>query len=115
MKIPNANHAYIDIAKLRDYSLNPEHLRGQHKARMFAAVLGLTVEDTDYLRDALLAAALSDTAETDLLDKHGQRYHIDFILEGRSGERALVRSAWIIRAGEDFPRLVTTYVIEEEA
>ncbi|WP_366516959.1 DUF6883 domain-containing protein [Microcoleus sp. PH2017_38_RDM_U_B] len=34
MKLPNVETAFIDIQKLRDYSLNIEHDRGQHKARL---------------------------------------------------------------------------------
>jgi hypothetical protein len=56
VKIPNAEQAYIDDSKLRDYSLNPEHPRGRHKARVFAAALGLTQSDVDLLRAALLRA-----------------------------------------------------------
>lgn len=40
MKLPNAENAVIDIAKLRDYSLNPNHPEGKHKARVFQAKLG---------------------------------------------------------------------------
>jgi hypothetical protein len=36
MKLPNSEKAIVDIAKLRDYSLNPEHESGGHKARVFA-------------------------------------------------------------------------------
>jgi hypothetical protein len=43
MKLPNAEAAFIDIRKLRDYSLNPDHDRGKHKARLFLAILGLDV------------------------------------------------------------------------
>jgi len=113
VKIPNAEHAFIDTAKLSDYCLNPEHPRGQHKARVFAAALGLTLSDVNYLEAALRKAALTDAAEHDLKDKYGQRYRLDFVLEGHSEQSALVRSAWIIRTGEDFPRLVTSYVLEE--
>ena len=35
MKLPNADRAFVDIAKLRDYSLNAEHKEGKHKARVF--------------------------------------------------------------------------------
>jgi hypothetical protein len=41
MKLPNATHAVVDVAKLRDYCLNPGHARGRHKARVFASVLGI--------------------------------------------------------------------------
>ena len=40
MKLPNGDRAVIDIAKLRDYCLSPDHLRGRHKARVFAAAQG---------------------------------------------------------------------------
>ncbi len=42
MKLPNGERAVVDIIKLQDYCLNPAHPRGQHKARVFAAALGLT-------------------------------------------------------------------------
>lgn len=45
VKIPNAARAIVDIEKLRDYCLNPEHPRGRHKARVFARRLGLYVRD----------------------------------------------------------------------
>jgi uncharacterized protein DUF6883 len=42
MKLPGSENAVADIAKLRDYCLNPSHPRGRHKARNFAALAGLT-------------------------------------------------------------------------
>lgn len=44
MKLPNSEKAFVDIAKLRDYSLNPEHESGGHKARVFRAALGLKIK-----------------------------------------------------------------------
>jgi DNA polymerase III epsilon subunit-like protein len=60
MKIPNAENAFIDREKLRDYCLSREHPRGRHKARVFASALGLTADDTEQLHDALLDAIRSD-------------------------------------------------------
>jgi len=57
MKLPNPNDAFIDVRKLTDYCLDPDHPRGRHKARMFASVLGITRDDAGHLRDALLLAA----------------------------------------------------------
>ncbi len=34
MKLPNAENAVVEIAKLRDYCLSEDHLRGRHKARV---------------------------------------------------------------------------------
>jgi Domain of unknown function (DUF6883) len=43
-------------------------------------------------------------------DEYGQRYTIDFIMVGPAGQ-ATVRSGWIVRIGEDFARLTTSYVL----
>jgi hypothetical protein len=59
MKLPGGADAVVDIAKLRDYCLSPVHPRGRHKARVFAAVLGLTQADADFLREELLSAAMA--------------------------------------------------------
>ncbi len=56
MKIPNANRAVVDINKLCNYSLNPTHRTGKHKARIFAASLSITADDAEVLRDIFLQA-----------------------------------------------------------
>ena len=111
MKLPNADRAVVDIEKLRDYCLNPEHPRGRHKARVFASVLGLTERDAGELRAALLAAARTQEAMAQEIDSYGQRYMLDFVMQGLVGEAA-VRSGWIIRTGEDFPRLTSCFVLQ---
>jgi hypothetical protein len=80
MKIPNAGRAFVDREKLREYCLNREHQRGRHKARVFASALGLTADDVEQLRDALLVAAQSDNAVAMLRDEFGQGYVIDFTM-----------------------------------
>ena len=50
--------------KLEDYVLNMLHREGRHKARVFEAVLGVTAENADVLRRALLEAAASAEVET---------------------------------------------------
>jgi hypothetical protein len=54
MPVPHPDRAIVDIRKLRDYCLNPAYDEGQHKARVFAAALGLTVTDAEALRAILL-------------------------------------------------------------
>ena len=38
------------------------------------------------------------------------RYVLDFSMSGPAGE-AQIRSTWIVRTGEDFPRLTSCYVL----
>ena len=110
MKLPNGEQAIVDIAKLRDYCLNPAHARGRHKARVFAATLGLSAADAGFLRDELLRAARDGDATLGEVDQFRDRYAIDIELARRE-RRGVVRSAWIIRRGESTPRLTSCYVL----
>lgn len=111
MKLPNHDRALIDMGKLTTYSLNPNHEYGRHKARVFEAALGLTLKDVDLLYDAIVEAVETEEAQLGLLDESGQRYRVDFEMTGPNGKTAMVRSAWNIRPNEDFPRLVSVFVI----
>jgi len=102
----------VDLEKLRDYCLNPAHPRGRHKARVFAATLRLQKEDAEWLKAQLLSAALRSDANEREEDDYGRRYIVDFECE-RNQKRATLRSGWIIRRGENFPRLTTCYVLSE--
>ena len=110
MNLPNAERTIIDIAKLRDYCLRPDHPRGRHKARVFASALGLTVDNAEELKTMLLQAILAYDAVPTHQDQYGQRYVVDVGIETAVG-RAMVRSAWIIKVGEEFPRLTSCYVL----
>jgi hypothetical protein len=110
VKLPNAKRAVVDLDKLRNYCLSFDHRRGCHKARVFKASLGLMIDNADDLRKALLAAAINNDAAPAEKDEYGRRYVIDFMASGPSGQ-AMVRSSWIIRSGEDFPRLTSCYVL----
>ena len=109
-KLPNAEDAVVEMRKLRDYCLSPEHPRGKHKARVFASALGLTAEDSEKLRRALLSAAVSKEAVAAEKDEYGQRYMLDFEMSTEAGS-ATVRSGWIVRSGEGFPRLISCWVL----
>jgi hypothetical protein len=61
-------------------------------------------EDVEELRAALLAAARDQDADATEADEYGERYVLDFSLR-HEGREARVRSAWIIRKGENFLRL----------
>jgi hypothetical protein len=108
MIIPNAERAVVDIRKLRDYCLNPTHDEGKHKARSFAAAFGITRDDAEDLRDALLQGVKTHDAQLGRRDAYGQRYIVDFMLVWR-GRQAMIRSSWIIEHGSDTPRLTSCY------
>ena len=109
MKLPNADRAVVDTAKLRDYSLNPSHPVGKHKARVFASSLGFNTSDADMLREMILSNVLQQEATQGKADEHGARYTVDFETQGLFGI-VMIRTAWIIDTGETAPRLVSCYV-----
>lgn len=108
--IPNGSEAVVEFRKLTEYCLNPDHMNGRHKARVFRSVLGIDKGHAGLLLDALMNAARSSRATEVQGDSHGRRFVIDFRMEGPKGA-ATVRSAWIIRTGELFPRFVTCFVL----
>jgi hypothetical protein len=109
MNLPNPEAAYIDIRKLRDYSLNPNHDRGKHKARLFLAILGLDTDDVKELQALILEAIQVYEAIPADTDDYGQRYIVDFPLT-RNQNTANIRTTWIIRPDETFPRLTSCYI-----
>lgn len=111
MKLPNGKSAFVDIEKLRGYCLSGQHPEGRHKARVFLATLGMSAADADKLREILLIAAADhdDVSET-VADEYGRRFTLDVHIVWGSRE-AVIRSAWIIKSGEEFPRLVSCYVL----
>ena len=110
MIVPNAEKAVVDIRKLRDYCLNPNHEVGKHKARVFASALGLTIRDAPLLQKALLDTVKSSEAEISRIDKYGRRYTVDFAFIHRE-KSAIIRSVWMIDADSDIPRLVTCLIL----
>lgn len=110
MKLPNGDRAEVDLRKLSDDCLSPTHPVGKHKATVFRAALGLTASEAPTLREWIPQAAIAGEADFERGDEFGERYRLDFAIATSSG-RAPVRSAWIIQKGEDFPRLMTCYVL----
>jgi hypothetical protein len=109
MKLPNAERAIIDIEKLRDYSLNPLHPEGKHKARVFAGTLGLSAADAEKLRAMISTAISTEEASQGPADEHGERFVLDFATQGLRG-KVTIRTAWIVDRDETVPRLVSCYV-----
>lgn len=108
--MPNGERAVVEIEKLRRYCLDPIHPRGRHKGRVFQSALDISALEADFLRTVLLEAAVGDAASVGQSDRYGTRYTLDLQVEhGRKA--ATVRSHWIVRRNEDFPRLVTCYVV----
>jgi hypothetical protein len=108
VRLPNADRAIVDPAKVRDYLLSPEHPVGRAKARFFAA-LGFTRATWPDLQRARLAHGAAGAAELLPVTPYGQKYVVRGMLQGPAGASAAAVTIWIVLHGEDAPRLVTAY------
>jgi hypothetical protein len=108
LRIPNADQAIVEPAKLRDYLLSRSHPVGRFKAAFFLR-LGYSAEGGDQLEADLRSQHLSCDATLDPPTPYGQKYVIRATLVGPGGRSAEVVSVWVVRRGEDTPRFVTAY------
>ena len=108
MTLPNAERASIDDAKIVDYLLSSAHPVGRFKARFFVS-LGYTAAEWWRLRDDILAVARTGSVALESAGPYGRKFEVDGILAAPAGKSAMVRTVWIIRPEEDFPRLVTVF------
>ncbi len=113
VKLPNPEGAVVEIEKVRDYLLSSTHPIGRLKAAFFMG-LGYRAEDWGRLHKDLLNAALVDAATPgrftrQRFTRHGNKYEIRATLIGPAGRSAIVLTVWMVRHGEDFPRLITAF------
>lgn len=109
MRLPNPDQAVIEDQKLSGYCLNPNHADGKHKAYVFQSVLGIGLAEMEELKQILLNAVQIYEALPDKSNQYGQNCVLDFPVT-RYERQATIRSVWIVRCEEDFPRLVSCYV-----
>lgn len=108
MQIPNADVAKVAHAKVVDYLLNPQHPEGASKAAFFTS-LGFEAQGWETLANALRYIAQVNDVVSHFETIHGTKYIIEGELRGPRGDRAFVRTVWIVDEGETTPRLVTAY------
>ena len=108
MNLPNVDRAVIDPTKIRDYLLSTSHPVGRFKAAFFAT-LGYGADRWEILQDDFLTVARTGNAIAGQVSSFGVKFEVDGILTGPSGRQGAVRTVWIVRDGEQFPRFVTAF------
>ena len=112
MKLPNAHQAKVERDKVVSYLLNPDHRFGASKARFFAA-FGFRAESWTVLADAFREHAVRNDVSKVKETGFGPRYDVDGRLEAPNGASPRIRTVWQVDLGEDAPRLITAYPLEE--
>jgi hypothetical protein len=106
----NFDNALIPELKITGYALVDPG-----KSRPFSA-LGFSKEAGNWeaLRDAILQGLPCHPASYDKLNEFGTYYEVVLPIRGPTGKVAPVKTYWIFRRGEDFPRLATLYIDVKE-
>lgn len=108
MRLPGAEHAVVDAAKVRDYLLSPSHQVGRFKAQFFFA-LGYSQERWEILAADLRRHAADGTAVEGESSAYGQKFEIHGRLVGPSGRAAEITSVWILLRNTSAPRFITAF------
>src|SRR5688572_12912823 len=82
--LPNRERAIVDLRKLSDYCLDPTHLRGRHKARVFREALGIARSDASWLREIVLRNIQTEEAIAIDADEFGGRWRVDLTVTRHS-------------------------------
>jgi hypothetical protein len=108
LRIPNADRAVIDPAKLHGYLLSRSHPIGRFQAAFFHA-LGYSAEGWRQFEADLRDQHLRRDVTLESHTAYGRKYSIRATLVGPAGSSADVVSVWVVRTGEEVPRFVTAY------
>jgi len=111
--VPRGREAFGVRVKLATYALDPTNKVAGPKVRGFERILGITLEDIDYLEGAIYTGVLVVPVSS-VRDNPpwGPKCVIDLPIRGRgekSGRVINVRTVWEIAGGGAPPRLVNAY------
>src|SRR4051812_35164049 len=108
MRLPHAELAVVDTAKIRGYLLSTEHPVGRFKAAFFHA-LGYSRMSWEILERDIRRLAVSEECIRGQSSRFGEKFEVSATIVGPSGRSAMLVTVWIILAGESVPRFVTAF------
>ena len=114
MKLPHADLAVVEHAKVCDYLLNPAHRYGASKARFFAQ-FGFRAEAWEELALALREHGRQNEVSRVRETGFGPRYDVEGELTAPDGRRPRACTVWQVDEGQIAPRLITAYPLEANA
>jgi hypothetical protein len=108
MLLPNAHHIeYAEIVKkVIGYCLNESHEYGQHKAYLFRSLLGITLENSSVLSDAIFQASQQEGSFFVRSTPYCDIYNIVFTLRTNTVS-ADIRTGWCVSHTTGIPHLTT--------
>ncbi|MFT4034680.1 MAG: hypothetical protein QM679_03780 [Patulibacter sp.] len=113
-RFPEPHRATIPPPKLRDYALDLGHESGRHKARVFAAVGGLSREDWPWLAQRLLEG-LVDAVVIKVKERVHTTYEARIAVTFPNGRIATVTTSWKLDEATGAAVLVSAYIAKKDS
>ena len=108
MMLPNSHCASVARQIIVDYLLNPNHIRGNSKAKFFR-MFGFGVASWTVLREALIAQGRSNRVVETTQTGYGPRYTVKCNCPSPDGRNPCIFTVWQIDVGSACPRLLTAF------
>jgi hypothetical protein len=109
--LPNVENVAIPMEKITGYALDRNHIVGANKARVFESALGFTQANAKELSDQIGSQiALNPAIERDATE-YGRVFSVDVPVVGPRG-KGVVSTGWILKTGEETPRLTSLRVVK---
>lgn len=108
--LPDYQQAIVSNEKLAGYCLNEEHPVGKDKAFLFRTLLGITLNESDWLKQKILEAITVTEAKETKIDQYRQLYIIDFPVH-HNGRTCQIRTCWIVLKFDKSSRLTSCYIL----
>ncbi|TZF82686.1 hypothetical protein FW774_14405 [Pedobacter sp. BS3] len=106
--LPNYELAEIPDEKIYDHCLNPYHERGQHKAKIFRQVFGITIEHGELLKMAIFAQLGKFEVTAIRKNSFGVIYTVPLKISIFDKEAEII-TARIVENNSLIPRFLTCY------
>ena len=110
MYLPNKERAIVEIKKVKEYLLNPEHRTGKHKARFFTKI-GFSLDNPQVLQKALKQHPINHECAKTIDSEHGVKFIIEGSIITPENRMYHIRTVWMIPTSEELAKLVTAYPI----
>jgi hypothetical protein len=103
MKLPKAESAKINRAKLVRYLLSEGHPVGRWKAKFFRGI-GFDERNVESLEKGLMEIVMTEDIVATATSLHGEKYVVDGQITSPAGKRVRLRTVWIVDEGEEHGR-----------
>ncbi len=108
MRLPNAENAYVEPAKITRYLLSLDSERGRSKAKFFME-FGFVQEDWQRLAGALVVHGSSHEVARIVETQHGTKFIVEGAMQTPDRRNPRVRTVWMIYHDSDEPWLITAH------